>query len=122
MGEMKRERGPVSRLHCPLFSLFSAFYSRSPYTRSVLRLVIYLSKTIQNMSPPLPVRSSPSPYQGDFFELPATERTTAELAYHRVASSYRNTSEGDDVRQGNNPCPNSALVTIRSQSILRTRA
>jgi hypothetical protein len=54
------------------------------------------------------------PNPGDFFELPAGQAATAELAIHKGATSYFASSEGGDIRQGNNPAPNSPLSAIHS--------
>lgn len=62
------------------------------------------------------------PNPGDFFELPAGKPATTELACHKGATSYWNSSEGGDIRQGDNPCPNSPLAAVHSKSILYTRA
>lgn len=54
------------------------------------------------------------PNPGDFFELPAGRAATAELAINKGATSYFASSEGGDIRQGNNPAPNSPLSAIHS--------
>ncbi|TFK91420.1 hypothetical protein K466DRAFT_515481 [Polyporus arcularius HHB13444] len=45
------------------------------------------------------------PNPGDFFELPAGKPATAEVACNKGLTSYFASSEGGDVRQGDNPCP-----------------
>ncbi|KAI8982722.1 hypothetical protein BD414DRAFT_490930 [Trametes punicea] len=47
------------------------------------------------------------PHPGDIFELPAGQTATAEIACNKGATTWFNSSEGGDIRQGNNPCPNS---------------
>ncbi|KAF9648927.1 hypothetical protein BDM02DRAFT_2013047 [Thelephora ganbajun] len=54
------------------------------------------------------------PNPGDFFELPAGKPATAELACNKGATSHFKSSEGGDIRQGNNPCPNSPLSAIHT--------
>jgi hypothetical protein len=50
------------------------------------------------------------PNAGDFFELPAGQPATAEIACNKGATSYFASSEGGDIREPTNPndvCPNS---------------
>ncbi|CDO76981.1 hypothetical protein BN946_scf184298.g8 [Trametes cinnabarina] len=47
------------------------------------------------------------PNPGDYFELPAGQVATAEIACNKGATTWFNSSEGGDIRQGNSPCPNS---------------
>ncbi|KAI0703782.1 hypothetical protein BC835DRAFT_1317579 [Cytidiella melzeri] len=47
------------------------------------------------------------PHPGDFLELPAGKAVTTELACSKTATSYWQSSDGGDVQQGDNPCPNS---------------
>lgn len=47
------------------------------------------------------------PNSGDFFELPAGQPATAEIACTKAATSYYASADGPDVRQGDSPCPNS---------------
>ncbi|KAI0349736.1 hypothetical protein OH77DRAFT_1507355 [Trametes cingulata] len=47
------------------------------------------------------------PHPGDFFELPAGQVATAEIACNKGATTWFNSSEGGDIRQGDSPCPNS---------------
>ncbi|KAI0366278.1 hypothetical protein BV20DRAFT_657963 [Pilatotrama ljubarskyi] len=47
------------------------------------------------------------PNPGDVFELPAGKPATAELACNKGATSYFASSEGGDIRNGNDPCPGS---------------
>ena len=60
------------------------------------------------------------PNAGDFFELPAGKPATTEIACDKGATSFFASSPGGDVRQGNNPCPNSPLAAIHSESIVHT--
>jgi len=60
------------------------------------------------------------PNQGDFFELPAGKPATTELACNKGATSYFNYSEGGDIRQGDNPCPNSPPTAIHGEPIVDT--
>lgn len=57
------------------------------------------------------------PNPGDFFELPAGKPATTELACNKGATSFWESSEGGDIRQGDNPCPNSPLAAIHSEHI-----
>jgi hypothetical protein len=54
------------------------------------------------------------PNPGDFFQLPAGKPATAEIACDKGATSFFTSSPGGDVRQGDNPCPNSPLAAIHS--------
>jgi hypothetical protein len=56
------------------------------------------------------------PNSGDLFELPAGKPATTEIACDKGATSFFASSPGGDVRQGNNPCPNSPLAAIHSKS------
>lgn len=47
------------------------------------------------------------PHPGDFFELPAGQVATAEIACNKGATTWFNSSEGGDIRSGNDPCPGS---------------
>ncbi|CDO76983.1 hypothetical protein BN946_scf184298.g10 [Trametes cinnabarina] len=47
------------------------------------------------------------PHPGDFFELPAGKPATAEIACNKGATTWFNSSEGGNIQEGNNPCPNS---------------
>ena len=58
------------------------------------------------------------PNAGDVFELPAGKPATTEIACDKGATSFFASSPGGDVRQGDNPCPNSPLAAIHSGSIL----
>jgi hypothetical protein len=55
------------------------------------------------------------PNPGDIFELPAGRAATTELAINKGATSYFASSEGGDIRQGDNPAPNSPLSAIHSR-------
>lgn len=57
------------------------------------------------------------PLPGDFFELPAGKPATAEIACTKAATSYYNTSDGGDVRQGDSPCPNSPTSAYHTTGI-----
>lgn len=57
------------------------------------------------------------PHPGDVFELPAGQTATAELGCNKGATSYYASSEGGDIRQGNNPCPNSPISAFHSMFI-----
>ncbi|KAI0663764.1 hypothetical protein C8Q70DRAFT_952431 [Cubamyces menziesii] len=48
------------------------------------------------------------PNPGDFFELPAGKPATTEIACNKGATTWFNSSEGGDIRQGDNVCPNSS--------------
>jgi len=54
------------------------------------------------------------PHPGDVFELPAGQTATAELGCNKGATSYYASSEGGDIRQGNNPCPNSPISAFHT--------
>ena len=60
------------------------------------------------------------PNPGDLFQLPAGEPATTEIACDKGATSFFGSSPGGDVRQGDNPCPNSPLAAIHSESIVHT--
>ena len=47
------------------------------------------------------------PNEGDYFELPAGQPATTELACDKGLTSYFASSPGGDVRSGDNPCPSS---------------
>ncbi|EIW57727.1 uncharacterized protein TRAVEDRAFT_65440 [Trametes versicolor FP-101664 SS1] len=47
------------------------------------------------------------PHPGDFFELPAGQIATTEIGCNKGATTWFNSSEGGDIRQGDNVCPNS---------------
>ncbi|KAI0648942.1 hypothetical protein C8Q79DRAFT_948006 [Trametes meyenii] len=47
------------------------------------------------------------PNPGDIFELPAGKPATTEIACNKGATTWFNSSEGGDIRQGDSPCPNS---------------
>lgn len=54
------------------------------------------------------------PNPGDLFELPAGQPATTEIACDKGATSFFDSSPGGDVRQGDNPCPNSPLAAIHT--------
>ncbi|KAI0775016.1 hypothetical protein BD413DRAFT_611390 [Trametes elegans] len=45
------------------------------------------------------------PNAGDIFELPAGQAATAEIACNKGATTWYNSSEGGDIRSGDDPCP-----------------
>ncbi|KAI0076161.1 hypothetical protein K474DRAFT_1287592 [Panus rudis PR-1116 ss-1] len=47
------------------------------------------------------------PHKEDVFELPAGQTVTTEIACNKGATSYFASSEGGDIRSGNDPCPGS---------------
>lgn len=47
------------------------------------------------------------PNPGDYFDLPAGQVATAEVTCHKGATTWWQSSEGGDIRQGNDPCPGS---------------
>ncbi|KAH8100776.1 hypothetical protein BXZ70DRAFT_1064400 [Cristinia sonorae] len=49
------------------------------------------------------------PHKEDVFELPAGQTVTTELACNKGATSFFASSEGGDIRQGDNPCPNAPM-------------
>ncbi|PPQ63558.1 hypothetical protein CVT24_004855 [Panaeolus cyanescens] len=60
------------------------------------------------------------PNAGDFFELPAGQPATAEIACNKGATSYFASSEGGDIREPNNPnnvCPNSPTQAYHTNGI-----
>ncbi|KAH9847531.1 hypothetical protein C2E23DRAFT_907078 [Lenzites betulinus] len=48
------------------------------------------------------------PNPGDIFELPAGKPATTEISCDKGATTWFNSSQGGDVRQGDSPCPNSS--------------
>lgn len=57
------------------------------------------------------------PNPGDFFELPAGQPATTELACNKGATSFFASSEGGDIRQGDSPCPNSPTSAYHTNGI-----
>lgn len=57
------------------------------------------------------------PNPGDFFELPAGQAATAEIACTKSATSYFASSDGGNITDGNNPCPGSPLSAIHTTGI-----
>jgi hypothetical protein len=57
------------------------------------------------------------PNPGDFFELPAGQAATAEIACTKSATSYYATSDGGNVQDGDNPCPNSPTSAFHTTGI-----
>ncbi|KAI0636238.1 hypothetical protein C8Q77DRAFT_1052406 [Trametes polyzona] len=57
------------------------------------------------------------PNPGDVFQLPAGKPATTELACNKGATTWFNSSEGGDIRQGNSPCPNSPPSSFHTTGI-----
>ncbi|KAI0090273.1 hypothetical protein BDY19DRAFT_1087507 [Irpex rosettiformis] len=57
------------------------------------------------------------PHPEDFFELPAGQAATAEVACSKTATSYWQSSDGGNAQQGDNPCPNSDTSAIHTTGI-----
>ncbi|KAF8150946.1 hypothetical protein B0H34DRAFT_801848 [Crassisporium funariophilum] len=57
------------------------------------------------------------PNEGDFFELPAGQPATAEIACNKGATSFFASSEGGDIRDGDNVCPNSSTEAYHTKGI-----
>ncbi|KAI0806134.1 hypothetical protein BC629DRAFT_1485399 [Irpex lacteus] len=57
------------------------------------------------------------PHPDDFFELPAGQAATAEIACSKTATSYWQSSDGGNAQQGDNPCPNSDTSAIHTTGI-----
>ena len=57
------------------------------------------------------------PNPGDYFELPVGQAATAEIACSKSATSSWESSEGGNVQEGDNPCPNSPLSAIHTNGI-----
>jgi len=60
------------------------------------------------------------PHEGDFFELPAGQKATAELACNKGATSFFASSDGGDIRDPNdpnNPCPGSPISEFHTTGI-----
>ncbi|EKM57794.1 uncharacterized protein PHACADRAFT_251644 [Phanerochaete carnosa HHB-10118-sp] len=60
------------------------------------------------------------PNPGDFFELPAGQTTTAELACDKGATTWFNSSQGGDIREPSNPndpCPGSPMSEYHTTGI-----
>lgn len=60
------------------------------------------------------------PNEGDFFELPAGQKATAELACNKGATSFFASSDGGDIRDPNdpnNPCPGSPISEFHTTGI-----
>ncbi|PSR74247.1 hypothetical protein PHLCEN_2v9991 [Hermanssonia centrifuga] len=49
------------------------------------------------------------PNDGDVFQLPAGQAATTELGCNKGATSFFASSEGGDIRNGNDPCPGSDM-------------
>lgn len=57
------------------------------------------------------------PNDGDFFELPAGQAATTELACNKGATSFFASSEGGDIRNGDDPCPGSPMSEWHTNGI-----
>ncbi|KIK47453.1 hypothetical protein CY34DRAFT_764229 [Suillus luteus UH-Slu-Lm8-n1] len=57
------------------------------------------------------------PHPNDVFELPAGKAAIAELGCNKGATTWWNSSEGGDVRQGDWPCPRSTSVQFHTKSV-----
>lgn len=57
------------------------------------------------------------PNAGDFFELPVGKPATTEIACNKGATTWFNSSEGGDIRQGDSPCPNSDPSAYHTKGI-----
>ncbi|ELU44209.1 hypothetical protein AG1IA_01761 [Rhizoctonia solani AG-1 IA] len=57
------------------------------------------------------------PNKGDVFQLPAGQTVTTEIACTKGATSYWESGEGGDVRDGNNVCPESPMAAFHTNGI-----
>ncbi|CAE6340628.1 unnamed protein product [Rhizoctonia solani] len=57
------------------------------------------------------------PNKGDVFQLPAGQTVTTEIACTKAATSYWESAEGGDVRDGNNVCPESPMAAFHTNGI-----
>lgn len=60
------------------------------------------------------------PNDGDFFELPAGQTTTAEIACDKGATSYFTSNPGGDIREPDNPnnvCPGRGMEAYHTQGL-----
>ncbi|KDQ15932.1 hypothetical protein BOTBODRAFT_65213 [Botryobasidium botryosum FD-172 SS1] len=57
------------------------------------------------------------PHSEDVFELPAGGTAHTEIACDKGATSFFASNPGGDVRQGNNPCPNSPMAQYHTNGI-----
>ncbi|KAI0775035.1 hypothetical protein BD413DRAFT_603061 [Trametes elegans] len=57
------------------------------------------------------------PNPGDIFELPVGKPATTEIACNKGATTWFNSSEGGDIRQGDSPCPNSPPAAYHTTGI-----
>ncbi|CAE6414618.1 unnamed protein product [Rhizoctonia solani] len=57
------------------------------------------------------------PNKGDVFQLPVGQTITTEIACTKAATSYWESGEGGDVRDGNNVCPESPMATFHTNGI-----
>ncbi|KDN48575.1 hypothetical protein RSAG8_02562, partial [Rhizoctonia solani AG-8 WAC10335] len=57
------------------------------------------------------------PNKGDVFQLPAGQTITTEIACTKAATSYWESGEGGDVRDGNSVCPGSPMAQFHTNGI-----
>ncbi|KAG8708896.1 hypothetical protein FRC11_006084 [Ceratobasidium sp. 423] len=57
------------------------------------------------------------PNKGDVFQLPAGQTVTTEIACTKAATSYWESGEGGDVRDGNSVCPDSPMAAFHTNGI-----
>ncbi|KAB5593995.1 hypothetical protein CTheo_2596 [Ceratobasidium theobromae] len=57
------------------------------------------------------------PNKGDVFQLPAGQTVTTEIACTKAATSYWESGEGGDIRDGNNVCPNSRMAAFHTNGV-----
>ncbi|KAK7690987.1 hypothetical protein QCA50_006090 [Cerrena zonata] len=57
------------------------------------------------------------PHPGDIFNLPAGKPATTEIACNKGATSYFASSEGGDIRNGDDPCPGSPPIMYHTTGI-----
>ncbi|CAE6424438.1 unnamed protein product [Rhizoctonia solani] len=57
------------------------------------------------------------PNKGDLFQLPAGQTVTTEIACTKAATSYWESGEGGDARDGNSVCPESPMATFHTNGI-----
>lgn len=57
------------------------------------------------------------PHPQDVFELPAGQNVTAEIACDKGATTFYPSSQGGNVQQGNNVCPNSPMSAYHTTGL-----
>ncbi|CAE6384342.1 unnamed protein product [Rhizoctonia solani] len=57
------------------------------------------------------------PNKGDVFQLPAGQTITTEIACTKAATSYWESGDGGDIRDGNNVCPGSPMAQFHTNGI-----